>query len=68
MNRGAYAWRHLWVRVTETTDENPDRIAVVRRLAWALLRSALNPEDPVWPAACAALMEEPNPQSRIERK
>lgn len=41
----------------ETSDENPERVAVVQRLTWAYLRSALYPEDPAWPAACAALAE-----------
>ena len=39
----------------ETTDENPERIAAVQRLTWAYLRTALYPEDPSWPIACAAL-------------
>lgn len=39
----------------ETTDESPERVAVVQRLTWAYLRSALYPQDPAWPAACAAL-------------
>jgi dienelactone hydrolase len=43
--------------VTETTDENPERVAVVQRLTWAYLRSALYPGDPAWPAACAALQQ-----------
>jgi dienelactone hydrolase len=41
--------------VTETTDENPARVAVVQRLTWAYLRSALYPEDPAWAVACATL-------------
>ncbi|GLV60118.1 hypothetical protein KDH_69410 [Dictyobacter sp. S3.2.2.5] len=52
--------------VTETTDENPARVALIQRLTWAYLRSALYPEDPAWSAACAALMETPNPLGRIE--
>ena len=39
----------------ETTDESPERVAAVQRLSWAYLRSALYPEDPAWPVACAAL-------------
>ena len=52
----------------ETTDENPDRVAAVQRLTWAYLRTALYPEDPAWPAACAALSGSPSPLGRIECK
>jgi predicted alpha/beta-hydrolase family hydrolase len=38
----------------ETTDENPECLALVQRLTWAYLRSALDPDDPAWQAACAA--------------
>jgi acetyl esterase/lipase len=41
----------------ETTDESPERVAIVQRLTWAYLRSALYPEDSAWSAACAALGE-----------
>lgn len=41
----------------DTTDENPERVAVVQRLTWAYLRSTLYPEDPAWSVACAALAE-----------
>lgn len=52
--------------VTETTDENPDRVAWVQRLTGAYLRSALYPGDPSWPTACAALEEMDNPPGRVE--
>ncbi|MBL7253435.1 alpha/beta hydrolase family protein [Paractinoplanes lichenicola] len=39
----------------ETTDENPERVATLRALIWAYLRSALYPGDNAWPAAVAAL-------------
>jgi len=52
----------------ETTDENPERVALIQRLTWAYLRSALDPEDSSWPAAHTALMESPNPLGRIESK
>lgn len=39
----------------ECSDESPERVAVVQRLTWAYLRSALYPEDPAWSCACAAL-------------
>lgn len=52
----------------ETTDENPERVALIQRLTWAYLRSALDPEDSSWPAARTALMESPKPLGRIESK
>ncbi|WP_019929098.1 hypothetical protein [Nocardia sp. BMG111209] len=39
--------------VTETTDENPDRVAAIQRLTLAYLRSALDPADAGWAAAQA---------------
>jgi len=54
--------------VTETTDENPERVALIQRLTWAYLRNALDPEDSSWSAARTALMESPNPLGRIESK
>jgi pimeloyl-ACP methyl ester carboxylesterase len=39
----------------ETDDESIERVAVVQRLTWAYLRSALYPEDTAWSEACAAL-------------
>ena len=52
----------------ETTDESPERVATVQRLTSAYLRSALYPEDSAWFAACAALMDSPNPLGRVESK
>lgn len=40
--------------VAETTDESPERAAVVQRLTWAYLRSMLDPKDPAWSTACIA--------------
>ncbi|WP_433649883.1 alpha/beta hydrolase family protein [Micromonospora zamorensis] len=34
----------------ETTDENPERVALIQRLTWAYLRDALGLKDSVWPA------------------
>ncbi|WP_219517683.1 alpha/beta hydrolase family protein [Nonomuraea ceibae] len=39
--------------VTETTDENPERVALIQRLTTAYLRGALHPGDPAWQAASA---------------
>lgn len=52
----------------ETTDESPARVAVVQQLTGAYLRTALYPEDPAWPAACAALAASPTPPGRVECK
>ncbi|GAB3640412.1 alpha/beta hydrolase family protein [Spirosoma arcticum] len=52
----------------ETTDENPERVAVVQQLTWAYLRTALYPEDPAWHAACDDLMDSPHPLGRVETK
>ncbi len=54
--------------VTETTDENPARVAAVQQLTWAYLRSALYPEDPAWEAARTALRESPQPLGQVEGK
>ncbi|MED7924203.1 chlorophyllase [Nonomuraea sp. LP-02] len=50
----------------ETTDESPARVALIQRLTTAYLRSALDPGDPAWPAACAAA--EQGPLGRIETR
>jgi pimeloyl-ACP methyl ester carboxylesterase len=51
--------------VTETSDENPERVAVVQQLTWAYLRSALYPEDAAWSIACTELAQA---QGKVERK
>ena len=50
--------------VAETTDESPERVAVIQRLTSAYLRSALDPADPAWADASA----EATPLGRIESK
>jgi dienelactone hydrolase len=52
----------------ETTDENPARIALLQRLTTAYLRSALDPDDPSWPAAVADLAVSRDPLGRIESR
>jgi predicted dienelactone hydrolase len=54
--------------VAETTDENPERVAVVQRLTWAYLRTGLSPGDSAWQAACDELTAGPNPLGRVESK
>lgn len=53
---------------TETTDESPERVALIRRLTWAFLRSALDPADTSWSAASAELAASADPLGRIEPK
>ena len=55
-------------RVTETTDENPERVALVAQLTWAFLRSALYPEDDAWARARAALQGSSHPLGRVDSK
>jgi predicted dienelactone hydrolase len=52
----------------ETTDESPARVALIQRLTWAYLRSALDPEDDSWPEARAALQASSDPLGRIESR
>jgi predicted dienelactone hydrolase len=54
--------------VTETTDENPERVALIQRLTWAYLRTALDPGDSSWPAARAALTGGGSRLGRIESR
>ncbi|MFI8813176.1 MULTISPECIES: alpha/beta hydrolase family protein [unclassified Streptomyces] len=54
--------------VRETTDENPERVALIQRVTWAYLRHALGIEDISWRAAQKALSESVAPMGRIESK
>jgi predicted dienelactone hydrolase len=54
--------------VAETTDESPDRVAVVQRLAWAFLRTALYPEDAAWREARDTLAGSASPLGRLDSK
>ncbi|MFD0403217.1 alpha/beta hydrolase family protein [Kitasatospora sp. NPDC127121] len=54
--------------VAETTDENPARVALLQRLTWAYLRTALHPGDPAWQTACEALAAEADPLGRVDSK
>jgi len=53
---------------TETTDESPERVALIQRLTSAFLRSALHPEDTGFAAVCAELAESTDPLGRVESK
>ncbi|WP_265522826.1 alpha/beta hydrolase family protein [Oerskovia flava] len=43
--------------VAETTDENPERVAVIQRLTTAYLRTALHVDESSWPSARAAFRD-----------
>lgn len=50
----------------ETTDENPERVAALRALVWAYLRSQLYPGDPAWTDAVTALETSNPPVAKVE--
>lgn len=52
----------------ETDDEDPDRLAVVQRMTWAYLRSALYAGDRAWSDACKALEDHAGSLGRVEWK
>ncbi|MEU8236223.1 chlorophyllase [Actinoplanes sp. NPDC048967] len=54
--------------LTATTDESPERVALIQRLTWAYLRSALYPADPGWTEASAELVTGSHALGRIESK
>jgi pimeloyl-ACP methyl ester carboxylesterase len=54
--------------VAETTDENPERVAVIQRMSTAYLRTALHVDESCWPAARAALSESADPIGHIDSK
>lgn len=54
--------------VAETTDENPERVALLQQLTWSYLRDALNLDNSSWLEASKALEESTNPLGRIESK
>ena len=54
--------------VTETTDENPERVALVQRITTAYLRSALDPDDHGWAHARTDLQDDPRPLGSLESR
>ncbi|MFE9726738.1 alpha/beta hydrolase family protein [Streptomyces sp. NPDC005794] len=54
--------------VKETTDENPERVALIQRVTWAYLRHALDIEHASWAAVRKTLSESVAPIGRIESK
>lgn len=53
---------------TRTTDESPERVAVIQRATLAYLRTALGLDDDAWPAAREALAAASNPPGRTDSK
>jgi predicted dienelactone hydrolase len=52
----------------ETTDENPERVALVQAVTWAYLRAALGVDGSHWLAARKILSTGDNPAARLETK
>ncbi|MEU8241091.1 chlorophyllase [Actinoplanes missouriensis] len=52
----------------ETSDENPDRVATLRALVWAYLRSRLFADDPAWRNAVDALAGAEKPVAKVDAK
>lgn len=57
-----YGGEHMLGGITgydtiETTDESPERVAIIQRLTLAYLRSTLYPGDSFWSEACAAFSD-----------
>ncbi|CAL9655956.1 alpha/beta hydrolase family protein [Streptomyces levis] len=54
--------------VAETTDESPERVALLQRLTTAYLRDALHLDDTGWKAAATELEEAPHPLGELRSK
>lgn len=54
--------------VTETTDENPERVALVQSVTTAYLRAALGLGDDEWSQARTDLEDDPQALGRLESK
>lgn len=54
--------------VAETTDENPERVALIQRVCLAYLRDALGIEHADWQEELSALGEGTDPRGRLESK
>ncbi|MEV7393030.1 alpha/beta fold hydrolase [Streptomyces sp. NPDC091215] len=52
----------------DTTDESPERVALIRKASWAYLRSALGIDDTAWKETRTTLAEAPEPTGRIDDK
>ncbi|KOY16155.1 alpha/beta hydrolase family protein [Paenibacillus xylanivorans] len=54
--------------VKETTDENPEQVALIQRVTWAYLRHALDIDHASWSAIHKTLSESVSPIGRLESK
>ena len=54
--------------VAETTDENPERVAIIQRMSTAYLRTALNVDETSWPAVRTAFSESNDPVAHVDSK
>lgn len=54
--------------VTETTDENPERVAAIQEVTLAYLRRTLLDDTSAWSTACRTLTSAPDPVGRIETR
>ncbi|WP_113698510.1 alpha/beta hydrolase family protein [Nonomuraea lactucae] len=54
--------------IAETTDEDPERVALIQRLTTAFLRSALDEDDTAWRTAAASLAEASAPLGKLQSK
>jgi predicted dienelactone hydrolase len=52
----------------ETADESPERLAVVQRMTWAFLRSALYAGDDSWARARSALAKHASAHAHVQQK
>jgi dienelactone hydrolase len=52
----------------DTTDENPARVALIRKASWAYLRSTLGIDDTAWKQLQTELAETTDPIGRINNK
>jgi dienelactone hydrolase len=52
----------------DTTDENPDRVELIRRASWAYLRSALGIDDTAWKQTQTDLAQAGTPIGHIDTK
>jgi dienelactone hydrolase len=53
---------------TRTTDESPERVALIQQITLAYLRTALGLHDGAWPAAREAVAATSDPLGRIDSK
>jgi dienelactone hydrolase len=54
--------------VAETTDENPERVAVIQRMSTAYLQTALHVDESSWSAVRSAFSDSTDPIGRVDSK